>query len=60
MFPGRFEAIDEGQPFAVIVDYAHTPDALDTVLQAARELGDGPRDRASSARAATATAASGR
>ena len=39
--PGRFEAIDEGQPFAVIVDYAHTPDSLDVVLQAARELGDG-------------------
>ena len=39
--PGRFEAIDAGQPFAVIVDYAHTPDSLATVLQAARELGDG-------------------
>ena len=39
--PGRFEAIDEGQPFAVIVDYAHTPDSLDIVLQAARELGHG-------------------
>lgn len=39
--PGRFEAVDEGQPFAVIVDYAHTPDALDIVLQAARELGAG-------------------
>jgi UDP-N-acetylmuramoyl-L-alanyl-D-glutamate--2,6-diaminopimelate ligase len=39
--PGRFEAIDEGQPFAVIVDYAHTPDSLDIVLQAARDLGDG-------------------
>ncbi len=39
--PGRFEAIDEGQPFAVVVDYAHTPDSLDIVLQAARELGDG-------------------
>ena len=39
--PGRFEAVDEGQPFAVIVDYAHTPDSLDSVLQAARELGDG-------------------
>ena len=39
--PGRFEAIDAGQPFAVIVDYAHTPDSLDIVLQAARELGDG-------------------
>ena len=39
--PGRFEAIDEGQPFAVIVDYAHTPDSLDIALQAARELGEG-------------------
>ncbi len=39
--PGRFEAIDEGQAFAVIVDYAHTPDALDTVLRAARPLGEG-------------------
>jgi UDP-N-acetylmuramoyl-L-alanyl-D-glutamate--2,6-diaminopimelate ligase len=39
--PGRFESVDEGQPFAVIVDYAHTPDSLDIVLQAARELGAG-------------------
>ena len=39
--PGRFEAVDEGQPFAVIVDYAHTPDSLDIVLQAARDLGEG-------------------
>ena len=39
--PGRFEAVDEGQPFAVVVDYAHTPDALDTVLQAARDVGSG-------------------
>jgi UDP-N-acetylmuramoyl-L-alanyl-D-glutamate--2,6-diaminopimelate ligase len=39
--PGRFEAVDEGQAFAVLVDYAHTPDSLDTVLQAARGLGDG-------------------
>ena len=39
--PGRFEAVDEGQAFAVIVDYAHTPDSLDTVLRAARGLGDG-------------------
>ncbi len=39
--PGRFEAVDEGQPFAVIVDYAHTPDSLDVLLQAARELGGG-------------------
>jgi UDP-N-acetylmuramoyl-L-alanyl-D-glutamate--2,6-diaminopimelate ligase len=36
--PGRFEAIDEGQPFRVIVDFAHTPDSLECVLQEAREL----------------------
>jgi UDP-N-acetylmuramoyl-L-alanyl-D-glutamate--2,6-diaminopimelate ligase len=39
--PGRFEAIDEGQGFAVVVDYAHTPDSLGTVLLAARDLGPG-------------------
>ena len=39
--PGRFEAIDEGQPFAVVVDYSHTPDSLDVALQAARGLGEG-------------------
>jgi len=39
--PGRFEAIDEGQGFAVVVDYAHTPEALATVLRAARPLGEG-------------------
>ena len=39
--PGRFEPIDEGQPFAVIVDYAHTPDSLENVLEAARELAAG-------------------
>ena len=39
--PGRFEAVDEGQDFAVVVDYAHTPDALATVLGAARPLGAG-------------------
>ncbi|MDQ3767457.1 MAG: UDP-N-acetylmuramoyl-L-alanyl-D-glutamate--2,6-diaminopimelate ligase [Actinomycetota bacterium] len=36
--PGRFEGIAEGQPFAVVVDYAHTPDSLDNVLRAARRL----------------------
>jgi len=36
--PGRFELVDEGQPFLVAVDYAHTPDGLDEVLVAAREL----------------------
>ena len=39
--PGRFESVDAGQPFTVIVDYAHTPDSLENVLRAARELGDG-------------------
>jgi len=38
--PGRFEAVDEGQPFAVLVDYAHTPDSLANVFRAARELTD--------------------
>jgi UDP-N-acetylmuramoyl-L-alanyl-D-glutamate--2,6-diaminopimelate ligase len=36
--PGRFEPVDEGQEFAVLVDYAHTPDSLENVLAAAREL----------------------
>ncbi|HEX6490160.1 MAG TPA: UDP-N-acetylmuramoyl-L-alanyl-D-glutamate--2,6-diaminopimelate ligase [Gaiellaceae bacterium] len=36
--PGRFESIDLGQPFAVIVDYSHKPDALENVLRSAREL----------------------
>src|SRR5439155_14268363 len=53
--PGRFESIEEGQPFTVIVDYAHTPDSLENVILAARGLGDrlvvvfgagGDRDRA--------------
>jgi UDP-N-acetylmuramoyl-L-alanyl-D-glutamate--2,6-diaminopimelate ligase len=42
--PGRFERIDRGQPFAVLVDYAHTPDALGRVLAAARPLA-GPGGR---------------
>jgi UDP-N-acetylmuramoyl-L-alanyl-D-glutamate--2,6-diaminopimelate ligase len=41
--PGRFEAVDEGQPFDVIVDYAHKPGALENVLRAARDLADGNR-----------------
>ncbi|HZD86423.1 MAG TPA: UDP-N-acetylmuramoyl-L-alanyl-D-glutamate--2,6-diaminopimelate ligase [Gaiellaceae bacterium] len=41
--PGRFEAVDAGQPFHVIVDYAHKPAALENVLRAARELADGNR-----------------
>jgi UDP-N-acetylmuramoyl-L-alanyl-D-glutamate--2,6-diaminopimelate ligase len=36
--PGRFELIDVGQDFAVLVDYAHTPDSLENVLRAARGL----------------------
>lgn len=36
--PGRFESIDHGQPFAVVVDYAHTPDSLDNVLREARRM----------------------
>jgi UDP-N-acetylmuramoyl-L-alanyl-D-glutamate--2,6-diaminopimelate ligase len=54
--PGRFERVDEGQPFLVVVDYAHTDDALRNTLAAARALGPkriltlfgcgGDRDRA--------------
>jgi UDP-N-acetylmuramoyl-L-alanyl-D-glutamate--2,6-diaminopimelate ligase len=36
--PGRFEPVDAGQPFTVLVDYAHKPDALAKALVAAREL----------------------
>ena len=36
--PGRFEQVDAGQSFAVIVDYAHTPDGLEAVLEAARAV----------------------
>jgi UDP-N-acetylmuramoyl-L-alanyl-D-glutamate--2,6-diaminopimelate ligase len=39
--PGRFEPVDEGQSFAVLVDYAHTPDSLQNVLRAARQLARG-------------------
>jgi len=39
--PGRFQALDEGQPFAVLIDYAHTPDSLENVLHAARALAAG-------------------
>ena len=40
--PGRFEPVDAGQDFAVLVDYAHTPDSLENVLKAARGLVDAP------------------
>ena len=39
--PGRFEAVEEGQSFSVVVDYAHTPDSLETALRTARELAAG-------------------
>ena len=39
--PGRFETVDEGQPFTVVVDYAHTPDSLENVLATARDLDAG-------------------
>jgi UDP-N-acetylmuramoyl-L-alanyl-D-glutamate--2,6-diaminopimelate ligase len=39
--PGRFDAVDEGQPFVVLVDYAHTPGALETALESARDLARG-------------------
>ena len=40
--PGRFEPVDEGQPFAVLVDYAHTPDSLENVLVSARKITERP------------------
>jgi UDP-N-acetylmuramoyl-L-alanyl-D-glutamate--2,6-diaminopimelate ligase len=39
--PGRFEVVDRGQPFAVVVDYAHTPEGLELALTAAREVSPG-------------------
>jgi UDP-N-acetylmuramoyl-L-alanyl-D-glutamate--2,6-diaminopimelate ligase len=39
--PGRFERVEAGQDFAVLVDYAHTPDSLENVLAAARALTEG-------------------
>ena len=36
--PGRFERVDGGKDFAVIVDYAHTPDGLENILRTAREM----------------------
>lgn len=40
---GRFEPVDAGQPFSVIVDYAHTPDGLEQLLEACRRSADGAR-----------------
>ncbi|MEP6477078.1 MAG: UDP-N-acetylmuramoyl-L-alanyl-D-glutamate--2,6-diaminopimelate ligase [Actinomycetota bacterium] len=39
--PGRAESVDEGQDFLVVVDYAHTPDSIQTVLTAARHMAPG-------------------
>jgi UDP-N-acetylmuramoyl-L-alanyl-D-glutamate--2,6-diaminopimelate ligase len=39
--PGRFEPVDEGQSFTVLVDFAHTPDSLESVLRSARGLTEG-------------------
>ncbi len=39
--PGRMEKVDEGQPFGVLVDYAHTEDALARLLEAVREVATG-------------------
>jgi UDP-N-acetylmuramoyl-L-alanyl-D-glutamate--2,6-diaminopimelate ligase len=41
--PGRFESVDAGQPFPLLVDYAHTPDGLEQVLRAARDVAVGGR-----------------
>jgi UDP-N-acetylmuramoyl-L-alanyl-D-glutamate--2,6-diaminopimelate ligase len=43
LVPGRFQRIDQGQPFLVIVDYAHTDDALRNLIATARELGPSAR-----------------
>ena len=43
--PGRFEPVDEGQPFAVLVDYAHTPDSLENALERGAQADRGTVDR---------------
>lgn len=39
--PGRFESVDLGQPFSVVIDYAHTPDGISNVCAAARAMTNG-------------------
>jgi UDP-N-acetylmuramoyl-L-alanyl-D-glutamate--2,6-diaminopimelate ligase len=39
--PGRFEVVSEGQPFGVVVDFAHTPDAVEQLLRTVRPLAEG-------------------
>ncbi len=39
--PGRFEVVDGGQNYTVIVDYAHTPDSLENVLKTAKQFANG-------------------
>lgn len=39
--PGRFELVDAGQPFSVIVDFAHTPDGLENILKTAQQFAKG-------------------
>jgi UDP-N-acetylmuramoyl-L-alanyl-D-glutamate--2,6-diaminopimelate ligase len=41
VIPGRFEAVVVGQSFGVVVDYAHTPDAVEAVVASARQITDG-------------------
>lgn len=36
--PGRFELVNAGQPFSIIVDYAHTPDGLENILKTAKQI----------------------
>jgi UDP-N-acetylmuramoyl-L-alanyl-D-glutamate--2,6-diaminopimelate ligase len=43
--PGRFERVDQGQPFAVVVDYAHTDDALKNLTRLARDFAQSTRGR---------------